>query len=103
MIDISEIPIALIKKKLNGSYLLGFNNKSYVIVFKPNKYGSLDKFLSKSSLTHEGCCYYFNGYSIALWDDLTDVIGFHDEHVCCLEIFQGNNITRDFYYRTRLS
>lgn len=101
MIDLERFGylVNLIREKLSDSYLLGFNNKTYVIVFKPEKLEEVKQILETTSADYGGICFYYFGYSVALWDDLYDVIGFKGENVCCLEIFDGNNINKEFYWR----
>jgi hypothetical protein len=101
MVDIERIGylVNLIKEKLSDSYLLGLNSKTYVIVFKPEKLEEVKKILEVNSASYGGVCFYFFGYSVALWDDLYDVIGFKGEGVCCVEIFDGSEINKEFYWR----
>lgn len=101
MIDIERVDylLKLVKEKLSSSYLLGFNNKTYVVVFEPQKTEELKNLLEENCATHEGICYYFFGFSVAMWEDVCDMIGFKGEHVCCIEVFEGYKINREFYWR----
>jgi hypothetical protein len=97
-LDNLESLASLIKNELKDSFLMSFYLKTYVIDFKPDKYDQLSHFLAILSKKHAGCCYYFDGYSVALWQDLENVVGFNNEIVCCAEIFEGDKIEKDFYF-----
>ena len=101
MIDLERAGylISLLKEKLSDSYLLGFNNKTYVIVFKPEKTSDVKTLLEENSATYSGICYFFFGFSVALWEDVFDVIGFKGEIVSCIEVFEGAQINKEFYWR----
>lgn len=88
---------------LGRSYLISFFSKTIVVVFKPCVYDDMVMFLKESCESSAGCCYYFTGYSVALWQDIEDVIGFRDEVVCVMEIFlNGDKINREFYWRAKI-
>jgi hypothetical protein len=101
MIDLERVGylVDLLKKALSDSYLLGFNNKTYVVVFNPEKIAEIKTLLEKNCATCEGICYYFFGFSVVIWEDVYDVIGFKGESVCCVEIFEGKEINKEFYWR----
>jgi hypothetical protein len=101
MIDIERVGylVNLLKETLTDSYLLGFNNKTNVIIFRPEKTKEIKDVLSLNSAHHEGICYFFFGFSVAVWEDVYDVIGFKGEPVCCVEIFEGCEINKEFYWR----
>jgi hypothetical protein len=93
-----DLLIVNIRNILKDFYLLSFKLRTFVIIFLPEKYEELQFFLANHSEHHAGCCYYFSKYSVALWQDLEDVIGFKNEVVCVIEIFE-EKINRDFYWR----
>ena len=101
MIDVERAGylIDLIKKNLFDSYLLSYANKTYVIIFRSEKVDEIKRLLEINSARCEGICYYFFGFSVAVWEDVYDVIGFKGESVCCVEIFDGSEINKEFYWR----
>jgi len=85
---------------LKESYLLSYTNSTHVLLFKPDRHNEVKDLLSKSTDRHEGCCFYFKDFSVALWQDVEDAIGFQGDPVCCVEFFE-NEINRNFHWRKK--
>jgi hypothetical protein len=89
-----------VRKLLDDSYLLSYTDGTHVLFFLPEKHDHVKELLSREAVKFEGCCYYFDGYSAALWQDVEDAVGFRGETICCLEFFE-EKITRDFHWRKK--
>jgi hypothetical protein len=87
-----------IREILKESYLLSYSNATHVVLFRPDKHDEIKDLLSELAVHHEGCCFYFKDFSVALWQDVEDAIGFQGESVCCVEFFE-KEINRNFHWR----
>jgi hypothetical protein len=93
-----QTTIDAMKKVLGNSYLLSYTTFTHIILFLPGKYDKIKELLHSDAVRYEGCCYYFKNFSVALWQDVEDAVGFQGEIVCCAEFFEGK-INRDFHWR----
>jgi hypothetical protein len=102
VIDTQKISKILeaVGKLLSDSYLLSYTNGTHVVLFLPDKHDEVKGLLSKEAGKFEGCCFYFDDFSVALWQDVDDAVGFQGETICCLEFFE-DTITRNFHWRKK--
>jgi DNA-directed RNA polymerase subunit RPC12/RpoP len=92
--------IESIRGILKKSYLLSYTNSTHVLLFQSSKHDEVKDLLSKLADRYEGCCFYFKDFSVALWQDVEDAIGFQGDPVCCVEFFE-NEINRNFHWRKK--
>ena len=95
-----EKMVDTIRQVLGNSYLLSYGAETYVLLFLPEKYKEIKNLLSNLTDRCEGCCYYFKDFSVALWQDVEDAVGFQGESVCCVEFFEGE-VNRNFHWRRK--
>jgi hypothetical protein len=102
MIDMQKYAeiMEIIRKNLNDSYLLSYTDTTHVLFFLPDKHDEIKELLCRKADRFEGCCYYFKNFSVALWQDVDDAIGFRGETICCIEFFE-DEINRNFHWRKK--
>jgi hypothetical protein len=102
LIDTQKIAkiVETLREILGKSYLLSYTNATHVLLFLPEKHDEVKKLLHIECRHDEGCCYYFKDFSVALWQDVDDAVGFQGDVVCCVEFFE-KEVNRDFHWRKR--